>query len=75
MKLRRRGVSWRNIAAGMANPRIGEKVSDKLLKKIFGAAEKPTATRPAPPSDGMEDRLVLDPLTGQEVTPQSVPEK
>lgn len=37
MKQRRRGLTWKQIADGMADPRINEKVSARLLKKLFGS--------------------------------------
>lgn len=62
MQQRRRGFEWDEIAAGMADPRIGEKVSPKTLKEVFDPKPKPAAAGPAnPPSR----RVILDPATGQ----------
>jgi hypothetical protein len=36
MKLRRRGLLWGQIAQIMAHPAIDEKVSVRLLIKVFG---------------------------------------
>lgn len=47
MKQRRRGLSWRLIAQGMADPRIDEKVSYKTLMNVFGPAEKKAAAAAA----------------------------
>src|SRR5690348_16106528 len=70
MKQRRRGLNWKQIAAGMGDPRIGEKVGDKLLRKLFGATSKAVPKAPAAPSS---QRFFIDPATGQEVTPQAAP--
>jgi hypothetical protein len=43
MKLRRRGFSWGQIAQVMAHPAIDEKVSVRLLIKVFG--DKPAVPR------------------------------
>lgn len=79
LKLRRWGVPWKKIAAGMRDPRIGETVSDKLLRTLFGAAEAsagaptpatsgaPAPASPPTPARPARHRLVLDPLTGQPV--------
>jgi hypothetical protein len=67
VKQRRRGLTWKQIAAGMSDPRIGEKVSESLLKKIF--APKTAAPKPASAPRPQVDRLILDPLTGREITP------
>jgi hypothetical protein len=40
LKLRRRGLSWNQIAAGMGKPPIDEKVSSKTLRTLFGESEK-----------------------------------
>ncbi len=48
MKQRRRGLSWRMIAQGMADPRIDEKVSYKTLMNVFGPAEKAAAAAAIP---------------------------
>jgi hypothetical protein len=52
LKLRRRGLSWKQIARGMRQPPINERVSTKLLSAVFGAAQQPAAktTRPIPDS-------------------------
>jgi hypothetical protein len=72
MKLRRRGLSWRQISQAMADPRIGEKVSPKLLQKVFSARSKsapaatPVAPTPtAPAAKPQPPRLIVDPLTGK----------
>jgi hypothetical protein len=36
LKLRRRGLSWKQIARGMRQPPINERVSTKLLSSVFG---------------------------------------
>ncbi len=62
MKQRVRGLNWKQIAEGMAQPRINEKVSPQLLKKLFGPRPKqPEPVRPP------VARLVLDPATGKPV--------
>jgi hypothetical protein len=66
MKHRRRGLSWKQIAAIMANPRLGEKVSEQLLKKVFGPPPKPVV--PVPPKPP-RPHLVLDPITGLRISP------
>jgi hypothetical protein len=38
LKQRRRGLDWKQIATGMAQPPIQEKVSARVLKQVFGAA-------------------------------------
>lgn len=76
LKQRRRGLSWRQIAQGMTDPRIGEHVSDKLLRRVFGAADpaardgsKPGASAEAPTEVKPPVRhLILDPLTGQRIS-------
>lgn len=66
LKLRKRGVSWEAIAAGMGDPRLGEKVSAKLLRRVFDGPKKtPAAKPPTPPVE----HLILDPLTLQPITP------
>jgi hypothetical protein len=40
LKLRRRGLSWNQIAAGMGKPPIDEKISSKTLRTLFGESEK-----------------------------------
>lgn len=47
VKLRRRGLSWTQVAQIMADPRIGEKVSAKLLANIFGETSATPASKPA----------------------------
>jgi hypothetical protein len=50
LKLRRRGLSWHQIAAGMSQPPLNEKVSSKTLRSLFGEAEaKPAGTNSEPP--------------------------
>lgn len=79
---RRRGLSWTQIAEVMGRPPISEKVSDRLLKAVFGAAKTPApGAVPAAPAPAAAPvamapkparvRLVLDPLTGQPVTPKA----
>jgi hypothetical protein len=50
-KQRRRGLSWKQIADAMADPRIDEKVTERLLIRVFGqgkkAAQKPLPSAPA----------------------------
>ena len=50
MRQRRRGLTWKQIAAAMADPRINEPVTEKLLRKVFGgqgkSAQAPTPTLP-----------------------------
>ncbi len=65
LKQRRRGLTWRQIADGMADPRINEKVTEKVLRQLFGAKEKPANVSPKPPVE----HLILDPLTGLRITP------
>jgi hypothetical protein len=63
MKQRRRGLTWQQIALGMSHPRVNEKVTPRLLMRLFGAPKPvvPEGYKPA------ADRLVLDPLTGKPV--------
>lgn len=42
LKQRRRGLTWKQIAEAMADPRIDEKVTEKLLIRIFGQRKMPT---------------------------------
>lgn len=65
LKLRSRGLDWQTIAAGMADPRIGEKVSGRLLKRLFGPRRKASTG----PTKLPADRLLLDPLTNRPITP------
>jgi hypothetical protein len=77
LKERRRGFTWKQIAAGMRDPRIGETVSAKVLKAMFGGektAPKPAVKRapkakekPAPKAP--KEHLILDPVTGERITP------
>lgn len=39
LKQRRRGLTWKQIAGGMADPRINEKVTEKVLREVFGGKE------------------------------------
>jgi hypothetical protein len=43
LKQRRRGLTWGQIAAGMADPRLGEKISASTLKRAFAAPRKGAA--------------------------------
>ena len=63
-KQRERGMDWDQIAMGMADPRIGEKVSAKALKRMFGRPKKT-------PENVQPKRLVFDPATGQPVPPST----
>jgi hypothetical protein len=63
MKQRRRGLTWQQIAMGMAHPAVNEKVSSRLLMRLFGVRESTPQAEYKPAAD----RLVLDPLTGQPV--------
>lgn len=49
LRLRRRGLSWNQIAAGMRNPPINERVTAKLLRLEFGTA--PADATKATPKD------------------------
>lgn len=67
-----RGLTWKQISAGMAGPRINEKVSARLLKTVFGGKKKKPAKarrkttkkvpKPAAPKF-VSHRVVLDPVT------------
>lgn len=49
LKQRRRGLTWKQIAEGMSGPIINEKVSFKLLRRLFaGQDEKPKSGSVAP---------------------------
>jgi hypothetical protein len=72
MKLRRRGLSWKQIAAGMADPRIGEKVNERILRKVLGEAPKADAATSSAPKPPVQ-RAAIDPLTGQTVTSVAPP--
>jgi hypothetical protein len=69
MKQRRRGLSWKQIAAAMSDPRIGEKFSAKSLWTVFG--KQPKRSAPAAPAAAASprQRLFLDPVTGKPITP------
>ena len=58
------------IALGLADPRIGEKVTAKALKRVFGRVKKPVDSSSAKPQPR---RLVIDPVTGQPVLPAAAP--
>lgn len=62
LKLRKRGFGWREIATGMADPRIDENVSARVLKAVF----EPPKPKPAKPP---VEHLILDPLTLRPITP------
>jgi hypothetical protein len=50
LKQRKRGFSWKLIATGMRDPRIGEKASAKVLKELFGGTKTaPTTTHKRTP--------------------------
>lgn len=53
MKQRRRGLTWKQIAVAMADPRIGVKVTEKALRQTFGAkpADASAATAAAVSAD------------------------
>ncbi|HVU36488.1 MAG TPA: hypothetical protein VHE61_23820 [Opitutaceae bacterium] len=57
LKLRDRGLTWQQIADGMADPRIGVKVRPRALQRHFGS-HRPVPPQPPPMP------LVLDPVTG-----------
>ena len=66
LKQRRRGLNWKQIAAGMADPRIGEVTSAATLKRVFGTR---VPARPAAPVPvGPPPHFVLDPLTNQPIS-------
>ena len=83
LKQRQRGLTWKQISDGMADPRIGVKVSERVLRLYFGNDEKvgaatPSATATPPPGAAaattpatkpVSHRVVLDPLTDQPITP------
>jgi hypothetical protein len=53
LKLRKRGLSWNQIATGMEQPPINEKISSKTLRLLFGKTEGKaagTAQDPQPPT-------------------------
>lgn len=43
--LRKRGYSWKQIAAGMKDPKIGEKTSPLTLKQLFGTKREKAQKR------------------------------
>jgi hypothetical protein len=63
LKLRRAGVTWRQIADRMAPPPIAEVVSETVLRRVFGAADAAQAAKANPPLP----RLALDPVTGNPI--------
>lgn len=77
LKERQRGLSWKQIADGMADPRIDVKVSERVLRMYFGKddlAGGATAATTGTPASGaasttpaatkpVSQRVVLDPLT------------
>ena len=67
MQAREQGFNWKEIADGMADPRIAEKVTGKLLYKVFGTAAK-TNGAPAKPAS---QRVVMDPKTGLPISPDA----
>ena len=67
MKQRKRGLSWKQIAEGMSDPMIGERVSQRILKAVF----EPKKPEPVPaPATPPRPHLILDPMTGQRVFPK-----
>jgi hypothetical protein len=53
LKLRKRGLSWNQIATGMGQPPVNEKISSKTLRALFGETEGKTAGTvrdPQPPT-------------------------
>lgn len=48
LKQRRRGLTWKQIAEGMSGPIINEKVSFKLLRRLFGGIEAPAKSTVRP---------------------------
>jgi hypothetical protein len=50
MKQRRRGLSWKQIAQALRDPRLGLKISDKVLVKAFGGKTSTTPTAPIAPA-------------------------
>lgn len=42
LKQRKRGLTWKQIADGMGDPRIGVKVSERVLRLYFANDEKPS---------------------------------
>ncbi|HVU31793.1 MAG TPA: hypothetical protein VHE61_00065 [Opitutaceae bacterium] len=70
-KLRRRGLTWKQIADGMRRPPINVAVTEQLLKSVFAPAPKPVPA-PASLAAGLRPaRLVLDPATGLPKPPKA----
>ena len=76
LEQRARGLSWTQIAAGMGEPRIDEKVSGKTLSRLFGKngkahapSRKAHAKKPKTPKPPKQPKahLVKDAHTGKPV--------
>ena len=50
MKQRKRGLSWKQIAEGMGDPMIGERVSQRTLKAVFEPKKPEPVPAPAAPA-------------------------
>jgi hypothetical protein len=81
MKQRRRGLTWKQIVAIMADPRVGENVSERLLIAVFGTPKSAGSSplvllNSIPPAPAVvsakppRQRLILDPLTGEQISPR-----
>jgi hypothetical protein len=84
LKEREAGFSWNEIAAAMADPAIGIRISPKSLRRACdtpGKAPKTAASRgaaapnratpkPAAPDDDENTKVILNPITGR---PKIVP--
>jgi hypothetical protein len=66
LKLRRLGLSWNQIATGMGQAPINEKVSGKTLRRLFGDANPTALQSQSPPS-------VPDPQAAPSPTPPVPP--
>lgn len=74
MKLRRRGYTWKQVAQIMGDPQIGEKVSVKLLVKVFGGRTDASASGDAArPETGAASVPKAVPAATPAAAPASVP--
>ena len=73
VKQRKRGMTWQQIAEVMSGPPIEEKVSAYSLKEAFSGRRSAAKPVPAPAPELVDDRLVLDPLTGKEIPHHLLP--
>jgi hypothetical protein len=73
MKQRRRGLSWKQIAQALRDPRIGLKISDKVLIKVFGGKTSTTPNAPIAPASTTSKTTPSAPTGTTSTTPVRPP--